>query len=120
MPYNVDADMHRSAPATLRSSQFPKGGVPFPAPPNHRRNSRSECKGLADIAPQVPRDRTWPYPRRAPTAPGFLTTSLEMDKRRRPARSGLLQNVSQGRDRWGLAEGSTRQWPTVHLSDLGT
>src|SRR5439155_25002333 len=51
---------------------------------------------------------------------GFLTTSLEMDKRRRPARSGLLQNVSQGRDRWGLAEGSTRQWPTVHLSDLGT
>src|SRR5204863_2948103 len=51
---------------------------------------------------------------------GFLTTSLEMDKRRRPTRSGLLQNVSQGRDRWGLAEGSTRQWPTVHLSDLGT
>src|SRR5947208_17101525 len=28
---------------------------------------------------------------------GFLTASLEMDKRRRPARSGLLQNGSQGR-----------------------
>src|SRR6266550_3229670 len=69
MPCNADADMHRSAPAALHSSRFPKGGVPFPAPPNHRRNSRSECKGLADIAPQVPRDRTWPYPRRAPTAP---------------------------------------------------
>src|SRR5438128_8517457 len=44
---------------------------------------------------------------------GFLTASLEMDKRRRPARSGLLQNGSQGRDRWGwrrVALGSGRPY----------